>query len=370
MSGIDDATDEKAQTSLPKMVPFGCVRFAKKEDGSKKKWDYESAMKSLLHEFRWNGLKMCDEGIITEEKQPLSELYTATARVLLDHFYPESPETGRRKLRDDSKDTSEAVFIRQARDAIRNAAIAYYNDGYVTDDGQRKHYLTTIPPRHVILAIRFLNPYGAADDSIAGHLASIGKTHLMEVARRWTNPGMVTRDIQSITTTASNAQNPVTRLAMELGQRIDNLEDYFAGNEHDNIAALSDDLNAKILNDNAAFGQIRETLAGIQVKSEQTNTYLDSTVTRVEALETAQEKSNQVRSDQINEIFNAIKPQIQAQIGALLSITTARETTPVSPSPQFQTNRASLLSGLSGRSNKQTAASESSASATKRPRYF
>ncbi|KAK7427953.1 hypothetical protein QQZ08_005566 [Neonectria magnoliae] len=52
---------------------------------------------------------------------------------------------------------------------------------------------------------------------------------------------------------------------MELGQRIDSLEEYAASNEHDNMVALSNDLNAKILNDNAAFGQIRETLAGVHV---------------------------------------------------------------------------------------------------------
>ncbi|KPM34434.1 hypothetical protein AK830_g12134 [Neonectria ditissima] len=384
MSGINDAYAPEATQVVENEYNFGDP-----EKGVEKEWDYESAMNRLLLEFRLNGLKMCDAGVIADENQPLNELYTATARVLLDHFYPISPGTGKRKLRDDSKGKSEAIFIQQARNTTTRAATAYYNDGYVIDHGQRKHYLTMIPPHHVILAIRFVNPYGKVDDSIAGCLASLGKAHLMEVTGglgRWSKTGLASIDVQSIATTAvttaANAQNLVTELATQLGQRIDDLEDHAAGNEQENLDTLSDNLNAKMLNDNNTFDQIHEALVDMGAECEHTNASLNITIARVEALENAQAKSDQASNNQFNSVFNAIKPRIQSLVEAAILTAMAQETTPVSTGTQCQTSQTnrmtsrppsavgSLFSELGRQSNKRSATPESSAGTTKKPRYF
>ncbi|KAL6353668.1 hypothetical protein LRP88_12981 [Fusarium phalaenopsidis] len=67
----------------------------------------------------------------------------------------------------------ESNLVRKTKNRVRDAAKAYINGGYGYSRGNKKWYTEFLPDRAELMLSRFVDPYGAANGTIAGHLQTM-----------------------------------------------------------------------------------------------------------------------------------------------------------------------------------------------------
>lgn len=142
-----DAEDDDPEITNGDTVGFR--RYANKPKDGPKLWKWADAHEELTRQYKESGMEFTSDDVPVGSGR-LVEQYRAVRGVLYDHYFPLSKNgQGERIERNTAKGRSEVRFVRQAKEAMKSAAIAKCDGGYIEQRGKRCHYTVIIPPRHI-----------------------------------------------------------------------------------------------------------------------------------------------------------------------------------------------------------------------------
>ncbi|KAH6871774.1 hypothetical protein B0T10DRAFT_590530 [Thelonectria olida] len=146
-------------------------RFQERVDGKKKSWSLHDAIEDAKIDFGKFGL--AEQDIESKnEFHPLYDLYDNVLKQLEFHF----------KSNQQGKALSEAAWVKNARNNLKDACIAHYKGVWVGKETDKRDPTSSAPTHSVVLALRYASPTGNVHGAIAGYLASLGLAHLMQIA--------------------------------------------------------------------------------------------------------------------------------------------------------------------------------------------
>ncbi|KAI8652161.1 hypothetical protein NCS56_01433500 [Fusarium sp. Ph1] len=82
------------------------------------------------------------------------------------------------------KTKGESNVIRKTKNRVRDAVKAYLHGGYGYSRGSKKWYTEFLPDRAELMLPRYVDPYGATNATIAGHLQTMKRSWMAEIGGR------------------------------------------------------------------------------------------------------------------------------------------------------------------------------------------
>lgn len=117
-----EAEEEDSEISNGDSVGFR--RYANKPKDGPKLWKWADAQEELIRQYKESGMEFTPDDVPIGSGS-LVEQYRAVRGILYDHYFPLTKNgQGERKERDATKSRSEARLVRQAKNAMKSAAIA------------------------------------------------------------------------------------------------------------------------------------------------------------------------------------------------------------------------------------------------------
>ncbi|EEU35023.1 uncharacterized protein NECHADRAFT_78556 [Fusarium vanettenii 77-13-4] len=151
---------------------FDCSR----PDGDYPEWDLFLRVERLINEY-YDGI---ESGELDEEMADDDTLVAGNGKIA-------TPVTGKGKetagtKRDKTK--GESNVVRKTKNRVRDAAKAYMNGGYGESRGNKKWWTDYLPDQAELMLPRFVDPYGATNGTIAGHLATMQRGWMIQIGGR------------------------------------------------------------------------------------------------------------------------------------------------------------------------------------------
>ncbi|KPM38530.1 hypothetical protein AK830_g8019 [Neonectria ditissima] len=322
-NGPQESEGEKQQAD--KYTNFGYWRFANKPTGAKL-WPYEDALFALQKEFESCGLQF--DGEDPSSNQPLAELYTDVKDTLFDFYMPKDPFTHERSARDLTKTRAEAGFIRSVKNSAKEAAIAYVNGRHGASRGSQKHWRSLVPSHHLVLAVRFTDPFGALNSTISGCLGTIGMGHLISIVQPSGNasgmPAGLSNESTGIAIAAANTAADALTKVETMNEALE-ITAQDLRTEIDDGGAKVDALEEMIVRHHALLEQCGETLNLATDANTATNSNLSTVADRITKLERGSETPI-LSKDEAEKFFTATTSNLNMVVDRMTKLEAERNT--------------------------------------------
>ncbi|KAH8737493.1 hypothetical protein BGZ61DRAFT_525610 [Ilyonectria robusta] len=292
-----DAEDDDPEITNGDTVGFR--RYANKPKDGPKLWKWADAHEELTRQYKESGMEFTSDDVPVGSGR-LVEQYRAVRGVLYDHYFPLSKNgQGERIERNTAKGRPEVRFVRQAKEAMKSAAIAKCDGGYIEQRGKRCHYTrarrdgeyieqrgkrchytTFIPARHILIAVRFVDAYGGLNATIAGMLSDLDMPHLASIG--------LSEGVSTGHTSTTGATSLATQVADEVKKNTNDIlkvEEKTKSNTA-NLNSLKDETTAKSAEFHKTFAKVASRFKDIAKDVADAGKTLTGIETRIAKLDT------------------------------------------------------------------------------------
>ncbi|KAH7003975.1 hypothetical protein EDB82DRAFT_532362 [Fusarium venenatum] len=177
--GISDADSSEGDASVSESnLPV----FNRPAVGDKQ-WNRTDAIRYLKYEFwlvdsgsggSWPSFLKDLDALRIRKDRPRHGLYLELYYLVHKH-YDEVEASDQQMTASDNSTT------REARGALRNTVIAWFNGGWREDQQTVRHQRSLLPSQAEMMVSKFIDPYGDMDGIIVGTAASLGLMHLFSI---------------------------------------------------------------------------------------------------------------------------------------------------------------------------------------------
>lgn len=187
---------------------------------------------------------------------------------------------------------------------------ARHDGEYIEQCGKRCHYTTFILARHVLIAVRFVDPYGGLNATIAGMLFDLGMPHLASIGLSEYNStghtSIGSEGVSSIATGAITLAKQATDKVAEMAKIVHDLNSFKKETTAENIIV------------NGTSAKIANKMKGIIKDATDSATTLSEMEARLRKLESKPAKPRELTTKETESITRMLMPQIKQAVQIII----------------------------------------------------
>ncbi|KAJ4211612.1 hypothetical protein NW757_014806 [Fusarium falciforme] len=315
-SRATDSNDEEDEFSQTGSYADFRIDGPAKGSGTKKVWTKQDAFQCLNVEFWLShpkhqaGEEPSFDCPKADSSHPHYEWYLRLENLIHEYYDngdPDDEDEPAGTKRERTK--GESNLVRKTKNRVRDAVKAYLTGGYGYSRGSKKWYTEFLPDRADLMLVRFVDPYGAANGTISGHLQTMSRSWMAEIGGRpdtGTN-GNQTRVDDNMSAVAANA----AAKSITTSKEVDELKA--------NVTNLRDQLVKKVRQMDGEQKQVVKKVNKLSGESAYCQEEINSQAVRItvcEGMKTAIDDFNKTISGLDVEIQKIVAAEVKKQLAA------------------------------------------------------